>query len=509
MIRFFLRRKIAMRMTKSISRCIYVVVAFVYVGSTIPLPGLAPDENAISSDGRSANGIVFWNEVLLACIAGNHTAPTIAARALAMVHTSTFNAWSAYTPNAKSTERETSRRRPEDEWTVDNKERAVSYAAYRTLSDLFPSSAALLASAAEQRHVNPYDFTADPSTPEGVGNIAAAAVLITRHHDGSNQLGDLHAGAYNDYTSYAPVNTPDTIVDPDRWQPLRVQNVNGGVFTQSFLTPQWGLVKTFADVPDQPLRGPFAYTTNPRAYTRQALDLVRISANLTDEQKITAEYWALAGGTVTPPGRWFEFAQFISRRDHHSLDDDAQLFFILGNAMLDSSVACWKAKRQFDSERPITAIHYLYTGKLIGAWAGPNLGTRWIDGSEWKPYQPSTNITPAFPEYFSGHSTFSAAAAEILTLWTGSAEFGAAYVAPIGSSIIEPGVTPATEVKLRWRTFKAAADQAGLSRRYGGIHFEQGDLEGRALGRTVAQHVWAKAQGYIDRNDRNALVPTR
>ncbi len=449
------------------------------------------------TESQTINAVVFWNQVTLNLIAATHTAPSVAARALAVVHTCTFDAWSAYTPNAESVEPQNPSRRPREEQTVVHKDLAVSYAALRALSDLFPSETAVIFLAAQQRHVDPYNFTDDPATPAGVGNIAAAAVLIDRHMDGSNQLGDLHPGAYSDYTSYVPVNTPDQIVDPDRWQPLSVQDANGIVTTQSFVTPQWGLVQPFAKIADVRRRGPATYAKDHGQYMTQALDLIHISANLTDEEKIIAEYWALGSGTVTPPGRWFEFAQLISGRDHHSLDDDAQMFFVLGNAMLDSSIICWRTKRDYDSVRPITAVHYLFAGSLIEAWAGPGLGTLQINGSEWLPYQLLKSITPAFPEYVSGHSTFSAAAAEILTMWTGKSAFGAGYVAPVGSSIIEPGTTPAKEVDLHWRTFQEAAEQAGLSRRYGGIHFKQGDLEGRALGREVAQHVWAKARLFL------------
>jgi hypothetical protein len=473
------------------------IVAWVWIYSAKYPLCFSQEPEDHSSKSKITNSVIFWNQRLLEAIVATHAPPTVAARSLAILHTCTFDAWSAYTPHAESFERETPRRRPKEEWTSKNKSLAVSYAAYRALSDLFPSQAAPLAAAAYQRHVDPYNFTADPSTPEGIGNTAAAAVLIDRHKDGSNQLGELHPGAYSDYTSYAPVNTPELIIDPDRWQPLSVTGANGLTTVQSFVTPQWGRVTTFADIPYEPGTGPTRYATDPKGYIQQASYLVHLSANLTDEQKIIAEYWALGSGTVTPPGRWFEFAQFVSQRDHHSLDDDAQMFFILGNAMLDSSVICWRAKRQYDSERPITAVHYLYAGTLIEAWAGPSLGTRWIDGGEWQPYQQTSTITPAFPEFFSGHSTFSAAAAEILTLWTGDDDFGSEYVAPVGSSLIEPGSTPAKEVQLHWDTFRAAADQAGMSRRYGGIHFEQGDLEGRVLGRIVAQRVWAKVQHYI------------
>ena len=107
-------------------------------------------------------------------------------------------------------------------------------------------------------------------------------------------------------------------------------------------------------------------------------------------------------------------------------------------------------------------------------------------------------MTPAFPEYVSGHSTFSAAGAYTLQQVTGSDVFVDSYIATPGSSHIEPGVTPHLAVVLAWLTLSAAADQAGLSRRYGGIHFQQGDLDGRALGKKVAAQAWSKAQSYFN-----------
>jgi len=120
-----------------------------------------------------------------------------------------------------------------------------------------------------------------------------------------------------------------------------------------------------------------------------------------------------------------------------------------------------------------------------------------IDGADWFPYQALTFPTPPFPEYSSGHSTFSAAGAEILKLFTESDDFGASVTFLAGSSKFESGAVPATDLTLRWATFSEAANQAGLSRRYGGIHFEQGDLDGRAAGRQVAQLAWTRAQRYI------------
>jgi len=132
---------------------------------------------------------------------------------------------------------------------------------------------------------------------------------------------------------------------------------------------------------------------------------------------------------------------------------------------------------------------------------GPRLGralsgTKTIDGAAWFPYQPTSFPTPPFPEYSSGHSNFSAAGAEILRLFSGSDRCGASAVIPAGSSRIEPGVVPSNDVTLSWATFSDAAGQAGKSRRFGGIHFEQGDLDARATGRIAAHMVWEKAQAY-------------
>jgi hypothetical protein len=138
-------------------------------------------------------------------------------------------------------------------------------------------------------------------------------------------------------------------------------------------------------------------------------------------------------------------------------------------------------------------IRYLYHGQTLQAWRGPGQGSGPIPGERWLPYQPSTFPTPPFPGYSSGHSTFSGAGAEILRLFTGSERFGASASFAAGSSRFEPGVVPSTDLRLTWPTFISAANEAGLSRRYGGIHTEQDDLEGRAAGRHVAQLAWAKS----------------
>ena len=150
--------------------------------------------------------------------------------------------------------------------------------------------------------------------------------------------------------------------------------------------------------------------------------------------------------------------------------------------MFDASIAAWNAKRHWDSERPQTAVVTLaqiYPGYLFR--------------DDWKPYL----HTPAFPDFVSSHSTLSASAAEILERFTGSDKFGGSYRRPAGVSGMEGKPGPSHDVVLSWTTFTQAADEAGISRRYGGVHFEDADIEGRLLGGRVAALSWMKARAYM------------
>jgi hypothetical protein len=231
-------------------------------------------------------------------------------------------------------------------------------------------------------------------------------------------------------------------------------------------------------------------------YIQEVDEQLKYSANLTDTQKVIAQYWEDGPGTETPPGHWCVFAQWLSRRDRHSLDTDAKVFFGLANALLDASITAWDAKRQWDSVRPITAVRWLKKGQLIQAWGGPYQGTKTIRGEDWQPYQPASFPTPPFAEYLSGHSTFSGAGAAVLKTFA-SDKFGMSVTIPAGSSPVEPGAVPATPITLTWNSFSTARDQAGYSREYGGIHFEDGDFEARKAGDLAGQQVWTKAKTYF------------
>ena len=447
------------------------------------------------------NLVLQWDEELLQAVRALPPGPTVVARAISVVHTAIFDAWAAYDARARGTRLGGTLRRPAAERTLANKNKAISFAAYKALVDLFP---ARRSDFNEQMSYLGYAVDgSDTSTPATVGNTAAQAVIDYRHDDGSNQL-----NGYADTTGYKPVNSGDLVVDPWRWQPLRVPLGTGP--QQIALTPQWSKVKGFA------LKSPWQFTTPGPDKLQSGFDpkhidnLLALTSGadgngLTDRQKVTAEFWADGPRSEFPPGHWAVITQVLSRMRGNSLDTDAKLFFALGNALMDASIAAWAAKYKWDFVRPITAIRNRYKGKMVTSWLGPYQGYGQVLGERWIPYQSPNVVTPNFPEYVSGHSTFSSAASAILAKFTGSDSFGASVTIEAGSSLFEPRTdtqvgTPAADITLSWPTLTAAAKDAGLSRRLGGIHFQDGDEHGYNLGQQVGGNVLAQTMGYINGN---------
>ena len=500
------------------------------------------------------NVILRWDEALLSIIRAYppQTGPTITARALGVLHTATYDAWAAYDPTAKVTQSAGPAQQTSGN-TLANKEVAISYAAYRVLIDLFPPGSfppkggykgaevvlrEVLHIPAEQSIDDTLASpTATAATPAGIGNLAAKAVLDFRHADGSNQV-----NGYADTTGYDSVNKWNVVNDRWRWQPqcvLTAAGVSKGAppvrdpqldcpdtppvtnpptppnyALQKALTPQWGKVTPFSAPPSQyRVLGPLRNPDGSCCSTADILTAVKDTSNLSDSSKARAEYWADGPGSVFPPGHSAVFAQALSRKKGHSLDTDVKLFFLVGNAMMDASIAAWYMKffagwpavtpfTKFDFVRPVTAIREYYKAQGItqipGSWKGPNQGFGYVDADKWLPYQALNVVTPAFPEYVSGHSTFTAAGATMLATFNGGDTFGASVLIKAGSSQIEKGgLVPAADVELKWPTFTDASNDAGMSRRWGGIHFYNGDTDGRALGRQVAQSVWGTGQNYI------------
>ncbi len=456
------------------------------------------------SAASAATVVVDWNSSALAEIRAGRLGPPIVARALAISHTCMYDAWAAYDTRAIGAVMGSSLRRPVSEHNDANKAKAVSFAAYRCLLNLFPAGAARLETTMRGLGYDPNDLSTDITTPQGIGNVAASAVIDSRRNDGSNQYGDLIPGAYADYTGYAPRNpplvycTPQTAepcppntTDPNHWQPL----ISDTGSTQSFIAPHWELVKPFAltsasQFDDQP---PPNYLQSATNYAADVDDMLRYSAELDLNRKLIVEYWADGPASELPPGHWALFAQYVSQRDQHTIDKDVKMFFAMHNASFDAGIVAWHQKRRFDGVRPITAVRYLKQGSSVFAWGGPGRPSELIPGEKWVPYNPGSNLTPAFPGYISGHSTFSSASATVLRSFTGSDNFGFSTVIPPDFGRVEPGIPP-VPTTLSYATFSAATADAGESRLYGGIHFADDNTVGQTVGALIGAQAWSKAQ---------------
>ncbi|MCC6231164.1 MAG: vanadium-dependent haloperoxidase [Verrucomicrobiales bacterium] len=282
-----------------------------------------------------------------------------------------------------------------------------------------------------------------------------------------------------------------------------------------------------------------------------------------DFARVLAEFWADGPRSETPPGHWNVLAnavvdhpQFERRLGGQGsvldpLEWDVKMYFALNAALHDAACVAWSVKRHYDGWRPIAAIRYmarmgqssdpgapryhrfglpliadlievvtLQTARQGGrhqglalntlavrSWPGqptnaavPYSGVRWRDASLWVPYQKTNFVTPAFPGYISGHSTFSRAAAEVMTAITGSPFFPGGlgtFTAPARTFLtFEQG--PSETVQLQWGTYYDAADQAGLSRIWGGIHPPVDDFAGRRAGSEAGLQAWALARRYFD-----------
>ena len=281
-----------------------------------------------------------------------------------------------------------------------------------------------------------------------------------------------------------------------------------------------------------------------------------------DYTRVLAEFWADGPDSETPPGHWFSILNYVTDHPENKkqyegtgdaygdLEWDIKTYFMLGGAMHDAAIAAWGAKGYYDYIRPVSAIRYIaglgqrsdpslpsYSpfgfelvedfvelvdedDPLVGnsmehlnklkakVWRGPDYinnpssdkaGVGWILIENWWPYQRPSFVTPPFAGYVSGHSTYSRAAAEILTKITGDAFFpggmGVFDVEENDFLVFEQG--PSESFSLQWATYRDASDETSLSRIWGGIHPPADDIPGRIMGVKIADRVFEKSENYF------------
>jgi hypothetical protein len=458
--------------------------------------------NAVSAADKT-NMAYRWAQVALIATANDtdrfKPRPTITSRYLALVFTSVFDAWSRYDSKAIPVYLQNVDRRPSSEATLSNKEIAISYAAYQSMCEYFYSDKELFKNFMLDLGLDPDNRSLDPNTPEGIGNLAAKAVIESRRNDGSNQYGEQSPDKkpYADYTGYEPVNSADESKDPIRWQPKYFSDGRGGKFAPSCLTPFWGKVKPIGmKSGDQfrPIPPPELGSKQLRTEVKEVVDL---QANLTDEQKALIEFMRDGPKSVQQAGHWLAFALELSVKYNHSLDQDVKMYFYNQVTAMDAFIACWDSKMFYDYARPFALVHEFYKDQKISGWAGPGKGVVQMNGQEWRPYSPDVFLCPPFPSYVSGHSAVSGGCAEALKLFTGRDDFGL-EVKMVAGALTDPD-HPGKEITLKFPTLTGAAELAGISRVMGGYHIQSENVQGLKLGRDVAHETWKFYNRHIGR----------
>ncbi|MCB0687654.1 MAG: vanadium-dependent haloperoxidase [Saprospiraceae bacterium] len=448
------------------------------------------------------NVAYFWARTALDATANDtewfKPRPTITSRYLGLIFTAVFDAWSRYDASAIPVYLGEVDRRPGHEHTLRNKEIAISYAAYRTLNEYFFSDSVMFRKAMEVHGLDPDDTSLSPNTPEGIGNLAAKAIIEARKSDGANQYGEepgSNGQPYFNYVGYEPVNSADQNVDPNRWQPKYFSDGKGGAFAPGCLTPFWDRVEPIGlKSPDQFRPGPPPMIGSAQL-EKEVKEVIDLQGNLTNKQKALVEFMRDGPKSVQQAGHWLNFAQTISRRDQHTLDQDVKMYFLNQVTAMDAFIASWDSKMFYDFARPYALVHQYYDEQIIKAWGGPDKGMTMLKGKEWRPYSPETFLCPPFPSYVSGHSTISGACAEALRLYTGKEHFGL-KVKWVPGELTEPD-HPGKPVTLKFKTLTGTAEMAGISRVLGGYHIQSDNIEGLELGRRVAREVWSFYQRHL------------
>ncbi len=440
--------------------------------------------------------------------------PTIISREMMIATTAMFDAWACYDDKAVGTQLGGTLRRPPAERTKENQTRAMGYAIARALEDVFPEDAAWIRERVAKLGVDLANTSADPSTPEGVGNAVAAAIIAYRHRDGANQLGDeigSNGKPYSDYTMYKPARGENEEQDPAHWKPIPFSDGKGGTIRPGFLTPHWYRVKSVGLDRNDQFRGQGPPSPDSEQFRREVDECIEANAALTLEQKALVEFMRDGPRSTGQSGHWLLFAEDLSRRDHYDLDQDVKLFFSIANVAFDAFISCWETKRYFDSSRPYWYVRWNRKGQMLRGYAGPGQGFKNIPADAWHPYSPDTFVTPPFPGYTSGHATVSGASAKILELFSGSDRFE--FVAKkIAGELTEPNVAtaqmqaiegvpakdvaPTAAIDLALPTFSATAEMAAESRLLGGYHIRSDNEDGLKAGRQLAAFVFPRYQAY-------------
>ncbi|TAY63473.1 Ig-like domain-containing protein, partial [Rhizobium ruizarguesonis] len=381
------------------------------------------------------NAVLDWNRIMLDTIRLDASTPPVASRGLAMESLAVSDAIAAI--NGTSGYYITMHA-----VAGTSVEAAIAAAAHGILTYLYPAQIAALDAKFASSLAAIQDGAAET---QGVtlGETIANQIITLRANDGWNNFvldeGSTTAG---------------------QWRPT------APMYAPAML-PNWATLTPFAlNSPDQFLPAgppdPSSQAYADAVNKTKSLGSATSTTRTTDQTQI-ARFWADGPGTYTPSGAWNQIAEEVAQQQGLSLSQAALLFAELNVAQADAGIAAWNTKYSYDTWRPDTAI------QNADALSNPNITA----DPNWKPLL----IDPPFPEYISGHSTYSGAAAAILTDF-----FGSNYAFSTTS-------TSLLNVTRSFTSFEQAAQEAGESRIYGGIHFEFSNQDGLATGSQIGSWV--------------------
>lgn len=397
----------------------------------------------LAAGAARADAVLDWNKVLLDAVRADKTPPPKAARAMAVVHVSIFDAVNGITPGY--TPYLVTSAAPNGA----SADAAAVEAAYRALAALYPAQLATFDAARSSSLAKIPDGTAKTA---GIswGAQVAQAILAARAGD--------HSGDIVTYSAPTGANW---------WIPT------APAFAAPLL-PNWPAVTPWCMSRGDQFRSDAPPPPNSAAYTdafREVKQLGRVdSSTRTAEQTQIALFWADGAGTATPPGHWLAIAQTLSEQHNLTLTQNARLFALLSLTAADAAIVAWDTKYAYGNWRPITAIQHADSDGNPDTDADPN----------WT----SLIATPPFPSYTSGHSTFSASSARLLAHF-----FGSDTISFSTASDGLPGVTRS------FTTLTQAAEEAGQSRIYGGIHWQFDNQTALRNGRALADEVFFRFLG--------------
>jgi hypothetical protein len=379
-----------------------------------------------------------WNSTLLDAVRTAGTAPPIAARNMAMVHTAIYDAVNSITQSHSAYKAKVQAPAGASEVA------AAAAAANQVLTSLYPAQKAKFDAMLTS------SLAAIPNSQAktdgiAVGVSAADQIIALRSKDGASAV-----------VNYTPKTAPGD------WVPTPPAFANA-------LLPQWPKIDCFAMTSGSQFRPSGPPALDSAKYAEEVNSVKEIGAKdsltRTADQTAIANFWANGTGTFTPPGHWNQIAEEASQLSENSLEENARIFAMLNIGLADAGICAWDAKYEYNFWRPITAIQQ----------ADKDHNPDTLTEANWQPLL----TTPPFPEYISGHSTFSGAGDAILSHF-----FGEDF------SFADAGDPSANNSLRKYQNFAEAADESGMSRIYGGIHFMSANQDGLKMGRDLGNYVF-------------------